>query len=49
VGYDGRAFVKDLKSANTVTVTLDKAECHAAFDYAASEDSQVVIGPVSCL
>jgi outer membrane usher protein len=49
VGYDGRAFVKDLQDANTVTVTLDKGECHAAFDYAASEDSQVVIGPVSCL
>jgi len=49
VGYDGRAFVKELKSANKVTVTLDKSECHAAFDYAASTDSQVVIGPVSCL
>ena len=49
VGYDGRAFVKDLKDANTVTVTLDKGECHASFDYAASEDRQVVIGPVSCL
>jgi outer membrane usher protein len=49
VGYDGRAFVKELKSANKVTVTLDKSECHAAFDYAASADSQVVIGPVSCL
>jgi outer membrane usher protein len=49
VGYDGRAFVKELKSGNNVTVTLDKSECHAAFDYAASADSQVVIGPVSCL
>jgi outer membrane usher protein len=49
VGYDGRAFVKELKSANAVTVTLDKSECHAAFDYTASQDSQVVIGPVSCL
>jgi outer membrane usher protein len=49
VGYDGRAFVKELKSANTITITLDKGECHATFDYAASQDSQVVIGPVSCL
>jgi outer membrane usher protein len=49
VGYDGRAFVKELKSANIVAVTLDKGECHATFDYAASADSQVVIGPVSCL
>jgi outer membrane usher protein len=49
VGYDGRAFVKELKSANKVSITLDKGECHAAFDYAASADSQVVIGPISCL
>lgn len=48
VGYDGRAFVKDLKDTNTVTITMDTGECHAAFDYAASEDTQVVIGPVSC-
>jgi outer membrane usher protein len=49
VGYDGRAFVKDLKNANTVTITLDNGDCHATFDYTASEDTQVVIGPVSCL
>jgi outer membrane usher protein len=49
VGYDGRAFVKELKNANTVAVTLEKGECHAAFDYTSSQDSQVVIGPVSCL
>jgi outer membrane usher protein len=49
VGYDGRAFVKDLKSANSVTVSLEKGECHASFDYAAAADRQVVIGPISCL
>jgi outer membrane usher protein len=49
VGYDGRAFVKDLKGANSVTVSLEKGECHASFDYAAAADRQVVIGPVSCL
>jgi outer membrane usher protein len=49
VGYDGRAFVKDLKGANSVTVSLEKGECHASFDYAASADRQVVIGPISCL
>jgi outer membrane usher protein len=48
VGYDGRAFVKELKNANTVAVTLEKGECHAAFDYTSSQDSQVVIGPVLC-
>ncbi len=49
VGYDGRAFVKDLKGANAVTVSLEKGECHASFDYTAAADHQVVIGPVSCL
>jgi len=49
VGYDGRAFVKELKSANAVTVSLEHGECHANFDYAAAADHQVVIGPLSCL
>ena len=49
VGYDGRAFVKDLKGANAVTVSLEKGECHASFDYTAASDRQVMIGPVSCL
>ncbi len=49
VGYDGRAFVKDLKDANSVTVTSEKGPCHASFDYAADRERQVVIGPVSCL
>jgi len=49
VGYDGRAFVKDLKGANAVTVSLEKGECHASFDYAAVSDHQVLVGPVSCL
>jgi outer membrane usher protein len=49
VGYDGRAFVKDLKDANSVTVSLEKGECHATFDYTAAADRQVSIGPVSCL
>jgi outer membrane usher protein len=49
VGYDGRAFVKDLKSANAVTVGLEKGECHASFDYTAAADHQVTIGPLSCL
>jgi outer membrane usher protein len=48
VGYDGRAFVKDLKGANRVTIAVGDAQCRAAFDYAPSQDTQVVIGPVSC-
>jgi outer membrane usher protein len=49
VGYDGRAFVRGLKGANSVTVSLEKGECHALFDYTAASDRQVMIGPVSCL
>ncbi len=49
VGYDGRAFVTDLKSANNVTVTLEKGDCHASFEFAAMQDRQVVVGPVTCL
>jgi outer membrane usher protein len=49
VGYDGRAFIKNLKGANAVTVSLEKGECHASFDYAAVSDHQVLVGPVSCL
>jgi outer membrane usher protein len=49
VGYDGRTFVKDLKGTNAVTVSLEKGECHASFDYAAVSDHQVLVGPVSCL
>jgi outer membrane usher protein len=48
VGYDGRAFVTDLKAANNVTVTLEKGGCHAAFEFAAAADRQVVVGPVTC-
>jgi outer membrane usher protein len=49
VGYDGRAFVKDLKGSNSITMSLEKGECHASFDYVAAADRQVMIGPVSCL
>ncbi len=49
VGYDGRAFVKELKGANSITVSLGNGECHASFDYTAVSDRQVVVGPISCL
>jgi outer membrane usher protein len=48
VGYDGRSFIKDLKSSNTAVLTLESGECRAAFDYAPSGDRQIVIGPVAC-
>jgi outer membrane usher protein len=49
VGYDGRAFVKNLKGANIVAISSDKGECRASFEYTPDPNRQVVIGPVSCL
>ena len=48
VGYDGRSFVKDLKSSNTAVLTTESGECRASFDYAPAGDRQIVIGPVTC-
>jgi outer membrane usher protein len=48
VGYDGRAFIKNLKSSNTAVLTTDAGECRASFDYAPAGDRQIVIGPVPC-
>jgi len=47
VGYDGRAWVKGLAQHNTLSVALEGGECHAAFDYVAHPNEQVVI-PVTC-
>jgi outer membrane usher protein len=48
VGYDGRSFLKDLKSSNTVVLTTEAGNCRASFVYAPAGNSQVVIGPVTC-
>jgi outer membrane usher protein len=48
VGYDGRSFIKDLKSANMAIVTTDSGECRASFAYTPAGDRQIVIGPVAC-
>jgi len=47
VGYDGRAFVKGLVPSNTLSVVLERGECHATFGYTARRNEQVVI-PVAC-
>jgi outer membrane usher protein len=48
IGYDGRAYIKNLSALNTVTVaTLDR-ECRASFPYEARPNEQVVISPVTC-
>lgn len=48
VGYDGQAFIKDLAASNTAIITLGAGECHAAFNFKAQADTQVVVGPVVC-
>ena len=48
IGYDGRAYIKNLSALNTVTVaTLDR-ECRASFPYEARPNEQVVISSVIC-
>jgi outer membrane usher protein len=48
VGYDGRAYLKGLRAANTVVVDDGDAQCRASFAYEPKRNSQVVIGPVAC-
>ena len=48
VGYDGRTFLKNLISQNTVVVATETGECRANFAFAQAGDGQVVIGPVRC-
>jgi outer membrane usher protein len=49
VGYDGRTFVRELRSSNTAVVEFAEGECRATFPYAPEPGRQVVIGPVACL
>ncbi len=48
VGYDGRAYVKNLAATNNATVTLMNGECHATFAYEPHPNEQVIISPVVC-
>lgn len=48
VGYDGQAFIKDLKAVNTVHVTSDKGTCTAQFAFKAGNDVQPLVGPEIC-
>jgi outer membrane usher protein len=48
VGYDGRAYIKNLGPTNNATVTLMTGECHATFAYEPHPTEQVVISPVVC-
>jgi outer membrane usher protein len=48
VGYDGRAYLTGLAPKNTVVVDDPAGQCGVSFPFAAKEDSQVVIGPLTC-
>ncbi len=48
IGYDGRSFLEGLSAKNTVSIITGKGECRAEFDFSASQDTQVEIGPVVC-
>jgi outer membrane usher protein len=49
VGYDGEAYLDNLKAQNAAMVTTpDNAICRATFHYHADAGQQVRIGPVVC-
>ena len=48
VGYDGRAFIENLDSHNTLIIETSKGPCTASFDFQAKANEQVEIGPVTC-
>jgi len=43
VGYDGRAYIKNLAAANTATITTAAGECRASFEYEPHPNEQVLI------
>jgi outer membrane usher protein len=48
VGYDGRAYIKNLNPENKVTIAMVDRECSASFGYEARPNEQVVISGVTC-
>lgn len=48
VGYDGQAFIKNLASANRVTIEFVDGTCSAAFAFTPRPGEQVLISPVEC-
>jgi outer membrane usher protein len=49
VGYDGRAFIRNLAPQNAVTITLEAATtCSANFAFTAKADTLATIGPITC-
>jgi outer membrane usher protein len=48
VGYDGEAFIKNLRRANVATVESAAGTCRVSFDFAPRRSEQVRIGPLTC-
>lgn len=49
IGYDGQAFIKNLRAANTAVLETRDGNCRATFDFAPKPGEQVRIGPVACI
>lgn len=48
VGYDGRAFIRNLSEQNAVTIILKSGPCQATFPFVRKVNALVTIGPVPC-
>jgi outer membrane usher protein len=48
LGYDGQAFLQDLKGSNSVIINPENGGCRASFDFQPAKGKQVRIGPVVC-
>ena len=48
VGYDGQAYIAELKSENTLVVAADQGSCSASYSYRGSDDNQSSAAPVVC-
>ena len=48
VGYDGQAFIRDLRDTNRASIETAGGSCSAAFSFAARPGEQVQIASVAC-
>ncbi len=48
IGYDGQAFIKDLKAVNILHVTNGSQSCTVQFTYEAKGQAQPTLGPEVC-
>ena len=48
LGYDGQAFLENLRSSNYVTIDNGSTTCVANFEFHPAKEKQVRVGPVIC-